>query len=210
MIQALLLDLDDTLLVNNIDRFLPAYLERLGAFLTDLVPAERFIPLLLQATRVMAENNDPERTLDRVFAASFYPSLGMTEESLRPRIEAFYESEFPRLRSLTRQIPEAQALVRQAARRGLGLAVAPRPLVALSPARLLGIPVYHAAAVPAEGFAGGSLGGVLAWVEEQIPASALPAARTPQALSATLRGDLAALITLASRLKAEDWGKPLP
>ena len=273
MIQALLLDLDDTLLVNNIDRFLPAYLERLGAFLNDLVPAERFIPLLLQATRVMAENDDPERTLDRVFAASFYPSLGMTEESLHPRIEAFYESEFPRLRSLTRQIPEAQALVRQAARRGLELAVATNPLFPrtaieqrlewagvsprehdyglitsyevvhfakpspayyaealallgrppaesamvgdnvdadLVPARLLGIPVYHAADVPAEGFPGGSLGGVLAWVEEQIPASALPAARTPRALSATLRANLAALITLVSRLKAEDWCKPLP
>src|SRR3972149_9853145 len=81
-----------------------------------------------KATRVMAENDDPERTLARVFAASFFPSLGMTEESLHPRIEAFYESEFPRLRSLTRQIPEAQALVRQAAQRGFELAVGTSPL----------------------------------------------------------------------------------
>src|SRR3972149_450502 len=197
----------------------------------------------------------------------------MTVAGLRTEMGAFYESDFPGLRSLTRQIPEAQALVRQAAQRGFELAVATSPLFPrtaleqrlewagvcprehdyglitsyevvhfakpspayyaealallgrppaeaamvgdnvdadLVPARLLGIPVYHAADVPAEGFPGGSLGGVLAWVEEQVPASALPAARTPQALSATLRGDLAALITLASRLKAEDWRQPLP
>src|SRR3990172_1130223 len=128
MIQALLLDLDDTLLVNNIDRFLPDYLQRLGAFLNDLVPAERFIPLLLQATRVMAENRDPEVTLEKVFAGSFYPSLGMSEDSLRDRIDAFYKTEFPRLRALAKPIPEAQALVRKAEERGLEIAVATNPL----------------------------------------------------------------------------------
>ncbi len=73
MIRTLLLDLDDTLLENDVETFVPAYLQRLGAFLNDLAPAERLIPLLLHATRVMLENNDPEITLERVFAGNFYP-----------------------------------------------------------------------------------------------------------------------------------------
>jgi FMN phosphatase YigB (HAD superfamily) len=132
VIRSLLLDLDDTLLKNDIDTFLPAYLQRLGAFVNDLVPAERFIPQLLQATRAMVDNTDPERTLESVFAASFYPALGMTEEELSPRFEEFYRTEFPRLRSLTGTIPEAGETVRQAEARGLEVVVATNPLFPLT------------------------------------------------------------------------------
>jgi hypothetical protein len=95
VIHTLFLDLDDTLLENNVDEFLPAYLQRLGAFLNDLVPAERLIPLLLQATRVMAENRDPELTLEKAFAGELLSFLGISEDGLRDRIDAFYETEFP-------------------------------------------------------------------------------------------------------------------
>lgn len=132
MIRALLLDLDDTLLENDVDQFLPAYLQRLGAFVDDLVPADRFIPLLLKATRAMVENTDPERTLDRVFAAAFYPALGISEEALRPRLDDFYSLEFPRLRSLTAAVPEAPAVVEQARARGLEVVVATNPLFPLT------------------------------------------------------------------------------
>jgi FMN phosphatase YigB (HAD superfamily) len=268
MIHALLLDLDDTLLENNVDRFLPAYLQRLGTYMNDLVPAERFIPLLLQATRVMAENIDPERTLERAFAATFYPSLGVSEDSLRPRIDSFYETEFPRLRSLTRPFAEAPRVVRQARERGFDLAIATNPLFPrtaieqrldwagvpvsqntyelitsydavhfakpfpayyaealallgrppreavmagdnvdadLAPASLLGIPVFHVASVADGPFPGGGLGDILPWIEGQPSTDEAPTPRSPQALTATLRGDLAAMITLAGRLQHDAW-----
>jgi len=268
MIRTLLLDLDDTLLENDVDTFVPAYLQRLGAFLNDRAPAERLIPLLLHATRVMLENNDPEITLERVFAGHFYPPLGLSEESLRGPIAAFYEKEFPHLRPLTAPIPEAQDLVREAEARGLEIVVATNPLFPrtaieqrlewagvpvdrhdyalvtsydavhfakpspayyaealallarspaeaamvgdnvdadLAPARRIGVHGYHVAGSPDPGFPGGGVGGVLAWVDaldgEPDPAPT----RSPQALTAILRGNLAALRTLTGRLREEAW-----
>jgi FMN phosphatase YigB (HAD superfamily) len=80
----------------------------------------------------MVDNTDPERTLESVFAASFFPALGMTEEELSPRLEEFYRTEFPHLRSLTETIPEAREIVRQAEGRGLEVVVATNPLFPLT------------------------------------------------------------------------------
>ena len=132
MIRAVLLDLDDTLLGNQIDAFLPVYLERLGAHLNDLVPAEQMIPALLQATRRMMQNRDPARTLEQAFAQAFYPALGVPAERLRERIDSFYATEFPRLRDLTRRRPEARPLVESALQSGLQVAVATNPLFPLT------------------------------------------------------------------------------
>jgi len=111
MIRAALIDLDDTLLGNKIDAFLPAYLERLGAHLNEVVPAEQMIPTLLQATRRMTQNRDAGRTLEETFAQAFYPALGVPPQRLRERIDSFYTTEFPKLRELTRRRPEARVLV---------------------------------------------------------------------------------------------------
>ncbi len=132
MIRAVLLDLDDTLLGNQIDAFLPVYLERLGAHLNDLVPAERMIATLLQATRRMMQNRDPSRTLEQTFAQAFYPALGVPAQALRDRIDAFYATEFPRLRELTRLRPEARPLIDSAIQSGLQVAVATNPLFPLT------------------------------------------------------------------------------
>jgi FMN phosphatase YigB (HAD superfamily) len=128
MIKAVLLDLDDTLLENDMQVFLQAYLARLGAFMSDRIPSDQFIPHLLRATQQMLENREPARTLQETFAANFYPALDTTEETLRPRLEQFYRSEFPSLHVLTRRRPEASSLVRQLIDAGLQVVVATNPL----------------------------------------------------------------------------------
>jgi FMN phosphatase YigB (HAD superfamily) len=125
VITALLLDLDDTLLKNDIDRFLPVYLDRLGAHLDDLVPAERLVPALLAATAVMMRNRDPRRTLEQTFAQAFYPDL-------RSRFEDFYATVFPELKALTSPIPASRALVESAHRAGIDVAIATNPLFPLT------------------------------------------------------------------------------
>jgi len=132
MIRAALIDLDDTLLGNKIDAFLPAYLERLGAHLNEVVPAEQMIPTLLQATRRMTQNRDAGRTLEETFAQAFYPALGVPPQRLRERIDSFYTTEFPKLRELTSWRPEARALVDSALQSGLQVAVATNPLFPLT------------------------------------------------------------------------------
>ena len=49
-IRAVLFDLDDTLLENNVDRFLKAYFALLTPHMAHLVPPEKFISALLRAT----------------------------------------------------------------------------------------------------------------------------------------------------------------
>lgn len=124
----LLLDLDDTLLNNDIETFLPGYLKALARFLADRVDPEKMIPQLLSATRQMVENQHPARTLEEVFDAAFYPSLGVTKEDLREPITAFYETVFPTLRNLTSPRPQAVRLVEEAFARGWQVVIATNPL----------------------------------------------------------------------------------
>jgi FMN phosphatase YigB (HAD superfamily) len=124
----LLLDLDGTLLGNEMDTFLPAYLQALSGHLSGIVEPNRMIATLLAATRRMVENQDPDCTLQEVFDDAFYPALGVEKAELRPAIDAFYERIFPTLRALTQFRPEAVELVDAALDRGYQIAIATNPL----------------------------------------------------------------------------------
>ena len=124
----LLLDLDDTLLDNDINVFLPGYLKALAAHLNGRVPAEKMVPQLLASTARMVANADPSRTLEEVFDADFYPKLGLTKADLADTLIDFYERIFPTLAYLTRPRPQAVALVEGAFQRGWEVIVATNPL----------------------------------------------------------------------------------
>lgn len=124
----LLLDLDDTLLNNDIDTFLPAYLKALSKHLAPLFPGDVLIRELLAATRLMVENRDPAFTLEEVFNRAFYPALGTTRAALKGEIDAFYNQVFPTLQTLTAAKPEAIRLVEEALARGYQVVIATNPL----------------------------------------------------------------------------------
>ncbi|HJW89364.1 MAG TPA: DinB family protein [Anaerolineales bacterium] len=128
MTLTLLVDLDDTLLGNDINKFLPAYLQALGNHLAQYAPQEILIPTLLSATRSMVLNNRPDRRLKEVFDAAFFPALGLKQEDLQEPIDAFYREVFPGLQNLCQRIPEAARLVDQALARGYRVAIATNPL----------------------------------------------------------------------------------
>jgi FMN phosphatase YigB (HAD superfamily) len=131
MTLTLLLDLDDTLLGNHIDTFLPAYLNALGKHLINHVSPDRMTHHLLAATRVMLENNTAVNSLEQSFDGAFYPAIGKPKEQLRPLIEQFYDDVFPELQPLTHQRPEAVQMVEQAVRQGHTLVVATNPIFPL-------------------------------------------------------------------------------
>jgi FMN phosphatase YigB (HAD superfamily) len=124
----LLLDLDDTLLNNDIDTFLPAYLKALSKHLAPLFPGDVLIRELLAATRLMVENRDPAFTLEEVFSRAFYPALGTTQAALKDEIDTFYSQVFPTLQTLTAVKPEAVRLVEEALARGYQVVIATNPL----------------------------------------------------------------------------------
>lgn len=128
MTLTLLLDLDDTLLTNDINTFLPAYLKALGKHLIEYVAPDQMVQQLLYATKVMSENNIPALTLEKAFDQAFYPAIGRTKEEMRAVLEQFYEGVFPVLQSLTAQRPEAMQMVEWALANGHTTVVATNPI----------------------------------------------------------------------------------
>ncbi len=132
MLECLLLDLDGTLLENEMDIFVPAYLEALGRFLSGRLAPDTLVRELLRATKVMAANDGNGRTNEDVFAATFYPAVGLERAELEPLFMRFYAEEFPVLRRYTRAVAEAPRLVRWAFENGLEVVVATNPLFPLT------------------------------------------------------------------------------
>ena len=128
MTLTLLIDLDDTLLDNAMETFLPAYTQALGKHLADFLPPATMIDALMESTRQMFANQRPDHTLETVFSNRFFPRIGISAETLRPQIEAFYAQVFPTLESTTRPRPAAQKLMRTAFQRGYRVAIATNPV----------------------------------------------------------------------------------
>jgi FMN phosphatase YigB (HAD superfamily) len=128
MTLTLLLDLDDTLLSNSVQTFLPAYLKALGKHLVAYVAPEKMVQELLAATQVMLTNNSATLSLEHSFDQVFYPAIGHPKTELRPTLDQFYDTIFPTLAPLTARRPEAIHLVEYAAQQGHTLVVATNPI----------------------------------------------------------------------------------
>ena len=124
----LLFDLDDTLLGNEMNSFIPAYLQVLSHRMSVVADPAVVIKTLLSATRQMIENSSPDQTLEQKFDAAFYPKLGVRRQDVQGIIDGFYAEDFPGLRGLTQYKPEAVSVVRQVIQRGDQAAIATNPL----------------------------------------------------------------------------------
>ena len=128
MTLTLLLDLDDTLLDNDINLFLPHYLKALGQQLAGYVAPEKMARELLSATGAMIRNQYPDQTLEKAFDSQFYPRISVQKNDILEILRDFYENQFPGLKSLTHPRPAAVEMVQDAFRRGFTIAVATNPL----------------------------------------------------------------------------------
>jgi FMN phosphatase YigB (HAD superfamily) len=131
VIRAVLFDLDDTLLSNDMERFLPAYLQLVSQALAAFVPPKTLVAELMRGTSAMLANRDPARTLKQAFAEVFYPAVGVPETILAPPFEAFYRESFEQLRDLTSSIPGAPAVVTAIHSSGRLVGVATNPVMPL-------------------------------------------------------------------------------
>lgn len=114
MIKALLFDLDGTLIQNSMETFLPPYFSALTRKLAGVVPPSKFMAQLQASTRVMRANDDPTRTNAEVFAADFFPKIGLPREQLMPLLDEFYAQEFRDLRVFVKPMEEAREIVARA------------------------------------------------------------------------------------------------
>ena len=126
-IQAILFDLDGTLLSNNMDVFLPHYLKLLSVRTAHIMPPERFVAHLLRATESMIAN-DGRATNEEVFAKAFFPVNGHSREEVEPLFRDFYANDFPKLRKYVQRKPEARRIVQLAFDLGLDVVIATNPV----------------------------------------------------------------------------------
>jgi HAD superfamily hydrolase (TIGR01549 family) len=124
----LLLDLDDTLLKNNFEEFLPYYLEAFSKKVSPIIEPNSFVNALMESTRAMLTNRKPDCTLMEVFESSFYPKMNISKDNFQNIAESFYLEEFPKLQIHTKSIPEAIELVQTAQAKGFSISISTNPL----------------------------------------------------------------------------------
>lgn len=122
-----LFDLDDTLLENSLQGFMPAYLEAWGRFIAPYGNVDQFLRKLLGATRVMATQQRPDCTLQEIFEEAFFPIPGIETARFQELAETFYKEVFPSLKTITRPIPGAVQTVSSAFERGYRVAITTNP-----------------------------------------------------------------------------------
>jgi FMN phosphatase YigB (HAD superfamily) len=128
MLQAVLFDLDDTLLDNDMDVFLPRYLELLAASVSSRVRPGAFVEALMASARAMMENADPELVNDAVFWHHMKLRLELEQDELERFFAHFFATELDKLRSLTRPVPGARKAIQTCVDRGWSVVIATNPV----------------------------------------------------------------------------------
>ena len=128
MALTLLVDLDDTLLDNPLEQFLPAYLEALASRFAPALNRDQVINNILIATGLMMKNRRPDITLKEVFETSFYSGLGIQPGKCQALLDTFYAEDFPKLRRLTQPRPAAREFILGAFERGFKVGIATNAL----------------------------------------------------------------------------------
>lgn len=128
MFKTLLFDLDGTLLPVDRDEFIKRYLESVARFFAQRCEPAVFTEKLLQSTRVMMMNDQPEKTNAEVFWNDFTQRLGLSREEILPLFKEYYSNHYPALRRYTRPEPIARQIVDMAVAKGREMVIATNPV----------------------------------------------------------------------------------
>ena len=128
MINTLLFDLDDTLLGNDMDVFLPAYFQGLFPYLPPGADPRRTQRELINATRAMIGSTDPARVLLDVFDDCFSQGSGWPRAVWLPMFERYYAGAYKDLEALTQRRPAARAVMEWAFANHYTVIIATSPL----------------------------------------------------------------------------------
>lgn len=131
MIQAILFDLDGTLLPMEQEKFTRTYFSLIADTYAHL-PFERevFLKALWNSTMAMIAGDNGARN-DEVFWRAFEAELGPEAMELKETMEQFYTNEFHGARVNTSPNPAAAPLVRQLREKGFTVALTTNPMFPL-------------------------------------------------------------------------------
>jgi FMN phosphatase YigB (HAD superfamily) len=127
-LDAILFDLDDTLLGNDMDVFLTQYFPRISSYVAPKIDQELFMKELLRSTQAMKANQDSEKTNRDVFWEEFGKGTGLDQEEMEPFVTAFYEEKFGELQKFTTTRPIASKIIQLCFYHDLKVVIATNPL----------------------------------------------------------------------------------
>lgn len=130
-IDAVLFDLDDTLLGNNMDIFLAHYFPAISEYFKPYIKQQEFLKELLYSTRAMIENTDKNITNREVFWSVFCERTGIEREIIEPAVSEFYREDFAKLVSTTERRAVAKELVQFCFDQDWSVVIATNPLFPL-------------------------------------------------------------------------------
>ncbi|NLM47119.1 MAG: HAD family hydrolase [Firmicutes bacterium] len=132
MIEAVLLDLDGTLLDVDMDGFLDRYFEKLAQHLDGFVDPASFRENLWASTEVMIRNTDPGKTNKEVFIEHFYTWIPHPHDKVWPYVDEFYETIFPTLQGNIKSFPDVPYVMEKLRQGGYKLVLATNPIFPLN------------------------------------------------------------------------------
>ncbi|GAB4275210.1 MAG: HAD family hydrolase [Coriobacteriia bacterium] len=129
-IQAVLFDLDGTLLSIDIDRFMQRYFNALSDFLAAQAHGNGLMEAVMSGTQAMLAPH-PGRTNREVFHDVFSRLTGIPDNEQETLFKQFYDGPFDALRDDAGPAPGAREAYQAARRAGLKVVVATNPLFPL-------------------------------------------------------------------------------
>jgi FMN phosphatase YigB (HAD superfamily) len=127
-IQAVLFDLDGTLIDVDMNRFVPRYLLGVTGQMPDQVDAELATRALHQAVAAMFANTDPEKTLECILLDVLHSELSLAPDAYMASLERFCRNELDSLAHMVTGHPLARRLVEASRNRGWQVVLATNPI----------------------------------------------------------------------------------
>jgi FMN phosphatase YigB (HAD superfamily) len=129
VLQAILFDLDGTLLQLDTMEFVNEYLREISTAAAPVVEPEHFTKALLASTNVMIQKREVRQTNAEVFWQDFRRRIGEEKAaSLEPLLNDFYAHRFNCIARVTRPHDQAGAVVQKALDLGLRIVLATNPV----------------------------------------------------------------------------------
>lgn len=129
MIKTVIFDLDGTLLPMDAQAFERAYITSITQSVSDMVEPEKLGRALWSAAHVMVKDNDPTRINKDVYYEAFEKALDIPNfEELEPRLDAYYESDYDVVETVTKISKEMVESIRYLKDKGYEIILATNPM----------------------------------------------------------------------------------
>jgi FMN phosphatase YigB (HAD superfamily) len=110
------------------DTFLPSYFGLFADFAAKELGSSEFLPLVLQATQIMAQNVDPTLTNNEVFWEEIQKLIDIDRAQTESQLDVFYRGQFNKLQEVTKPIPSAADLLQTCFDKGYNVVIATNPM----------------------------------------------------------------------------------